>query len=283
MQHNHTTTRHALRRAAAALTCLLTVGAASACGTSVKVMPQGQPDGPVLTIGVPAREPALSVLKQGEYSGFDVDVARYVAQVLGYGSSQITFRTVTPITADTMLENGDIALAVGIQAADSDEVSLSDSYLTVPNTFMVLDQGADTIRSTKQLEGSTVCAVEGTHDADSVEQAVSDVAVREESSYQKCVSALMSGAVQAVTGNEAIMRGLAQQAGTQYVAIMPDTYGSVGLKIGTPSSKPELVEMLNSAIKQMIQDGQWTAMTDQLQHNLPGLNDGKALPKPTNK
>lgn len=64
--------------AAAACAALLAAGA-GACGTSVSVVTEGAAQGPTIAIGVAADQTGLGYLHGGEYSGFDIDVAKYVA------------------------------------------------------------------------------------------------------------------------------------------------------------------------------------------------------------
>ena len=71
--------------AAAALTACGSLSSRDdANGVSIR-----QPEGPMVSIGVASDQPGLGVWHNGGYSGFDVDVARYVAKALGYADKQI--------------------------------------------------------------------------------------------------------------------------------------------------------------------------------------------------
>ena len=87
--------------ALAALAAVLwTAGSLTACGLEFRDDANGvsirQPEGPTVSIGVASDQPGLGVWHNGGYSGFDVDVARYVAKALGYADKQIVFKPVTP-------------------------------------------------------------------------------------------------------------------------------------------------------------------------------------------
>ncbi|EFA23150.1 hypothetical protein BIFGAL_03264 [Bifidobacterium gallicum DSM 20093 = LMG 11596] len=264
--------------------------AMAACGTSVSVTPQGQPDGPVLSIGIPVDEPYMGWYADGSFSGFDVDVARYVAQVLGYGSSQITFHAVTPANAAAKLQDGTVALVVGDQTvpagddqddAQDPQVSVSQAYLRVPDAFLVVENGDHTLTRPDQLQGQSVCVVTGTADRALVQETVSDVHVSEQPSYPQCVSALLTGVVQAVAGSEPVIRGLAAQTGDQYTSVMDATFGSQGYGVAVAGDKAKMLSLVDDAIGQMIASGEWTRAMERLQTDEPGLNGGKSVKAPT--
>ena len=51
----------------------------------------GDGGGEGVTIGIKFDQPGLGLQEGAEYTGFDVDVARYVADKLGYSEDQIEF------------------------------------------------------------------------------------------------------------------------------------------------------------------------------------------------
>ena len=97
--------------AAAACAALLAAGA-GACGTSVSVVTEGAAQGPTIAIGVAADQPGLGYLHGGEYSGFDIDVAKYVAKTLGYAEKQIVFKQLSPAMRASALTDGTVDMVV---------------------------------------------------------------------------------------------------------------------------------------------------------------------------
>ena len=102
LQHTKAGRRRIMRRFSAALAAVLwTAGSLTACGSSssrddANGVSIRQPEGPTVSIGVASDQPGLGLWHNGGYSGFDVDVARYVAKALGYADKQIVFKPVTP-------------------------------------------------------------------------------------------------------------------------------------------------------------------------------------------
>ena len=108
-----------LSRNIAALVCAAsTVLGTSACGTSISVVTNGLAQGPTIAIGVAADQPGLGFLHGGEYSGFDISVAQYVANTLGFAKKQIVFKQVLPSTRVSSLEDGTVNMVVDAFAAD---------------------------------------------------------------------------------------------------------------------------------------------------------------------
>ena len=119
--------------AAAACAALLAAGA-GACGTSVSVVTKGAAQGPTIAIGVAADQPGLGYLHGGEYSGFDIDVAKYVAKTLGYAEKQIVFKQLSPAMRASALTDGTVDMVVDSFSMDGThdgEADVAGPYLTV--------------------------------------------------------------------------------------------------------------------------------------------------------
>ncbi|MEE8666589.1 MAG: transporter substrate-binding domain-containing protein [Bifidobacterium mongoliense] len=98
------------RRCAAVIAVLALAGSLADCGATPAYV--GAPDGPTIAIGVAVDEPGVGWWHDGRFSGFDVTVARYVADALGYADKQIVFTPVTPQTASGLLGQGRADLLV---------------------------------------------------------------------------------------------------------------------------------------------------------------------------
>ena len=87
-----------------------------------------------LRLAWPRTSLGLGFLHGGEYSGFDISVAQYVANTLGFAKKQIVFKQVLPSTRVSSLEDGTVDMVVDAFAADDvqdGEVELAGPYLTV--------------------------------------------------------------------------------------------------------------------------------------------------------
>lgn len=131
-------TRHTI----GAALCTLALAGVAGCGTSIEVSVPGQADGPVLSIGVALDEPGMSWYHNGAYSGFSVQVAQYVAKVLGYANKQIVFRNVPLDERAQRLADGTVDLVVGSyggQEADGTQIDYAGPYLNTSQGLLVRD------------------------------------------------------------------------------------------------------------------------------------------------
>src|SRR5699024_1991144 len=101
------------RLLAVAATLALTASLA-ACDTGGAAAPGGGGDGGggegTINIGIKYDQPGLGLKDGDEYKGFDVDVARYVAEELGY--SDINFIETPSKQRENMLMGGQVKLIV---------------------------------------------------------------------------------------------------------------------------------------------------------------------------
>ncbi|KFI66586.1 ABC transporter, glutamate substrate-binding protein [Bifidobacterium magnum] len=142
-------TRARRTRSILALLCALGTLGAGGCGTSISVVTQGQPDGPVIKIGVPVDEPSMGWLHNNTHQGFDVDVANYVADYLGYGEHQIEYVAANAASAGRLLADGAIEMAFVAMPVNpgNDGPLFAGPYLASANGVMVRDDERDTTGS----------------------------------------------------------------------------------------------------------------------------------------
>ena len=198
--------------AAAACAALLAAGA-GACGTSVSVVTEGAAQGPTIAIGVAADQPGLGYLHGGEYSGFDIDVAKYVAKTLGYAEKQIVFKQLSPAMRASALTDGTVDMVVDSFSMDGThdgEADVAGPYLTVREALLIRSDSASEITGTDSLSDKTVCAVAGSAADDNIRNRTKNTrtTVAERDTYPQCMTALMIGEADAVAADDAIAAGL---------------------------------------------------------------------------
>lgn len=262
-------TRHTI----GAALCTLALAGVAGCGTSIEVSVPGQADGPVLSIGVALDEPGMSWYHNGAYSGFSVQVAQYVAKVLGYANKQIVFRNVPLDERAQRLADGTVDLVVGSyggQEADGTQIDYAGPYLNTSQGLLVRDHddGEREVAGAGDLAGRTACIVQGSDSGQALRAQVGSVSVEERDTYQQCVSSLLAGQSDAVAGPEPILYGLRDQGGSAYLDVLGDSYGSARFGVGVRSGQPKLVAQIDAALRQMVADGSWRQAADGLQSSV---------------
>ncbi|UYO96018.1 glutamate ABC transporter substrate-binding protein [Microbacterium sp. M28] len=166
-------------------------------------------------IGVKEDQPGLGYLDvtTGERTGFDVDIARWIAASLGYDEDQIEFKAIASANREQALVNGDVDYYVGtysITDKRKEQIDFAGPYFITGQGLLV---GADSdIESEADLSAdTTVCSATGSTPIQNIKENYPEVPTREFDLYSACVEELLNGGVQAVTTDQAILIGYAAQ------------------------------------------------------------------------
>lgn len=233
----------------------------SACATTTA--PSGDTGGTV-AIGIKFDQPGLGMKEGNSYSGFDVEVAKYVAKDLGY--TTIDFTETPSAQRETMLQSDQVKMIFATYSITDErkkKVSFAGPYFVAGQDLLVAANNTD-ITGPDSLNGKKLCSVVGSTSASKVkEKYAGQVQLKEYDTYSKCVEALASGAIDAVTTDNVILAGFAAQpqyAGKFKVVGKPfsvERYG-VGIKQGDT----ELCTKINAALTKMVSDGSWQKALD---------------------
>jgi glutamate transport system substrate-binding protein len=245
--------------AASALALALAV-TATACGSDNK-NDSGSSGGGKIKIGIKYDQPGLGLKEpNGSFSGFDVDVATYVAKQLGYKPNQIEFVETKSADRENALARGDvkfIAATYSITDERKQKVDFAGPYLLAHQDLLV--KANSNISKATDLNGKKLCSVTGSTSAQNIHDTIAPKAnLREYSGYSECIAGLQSGAVDAVTTDDSILAGFAAQdkykgqfklAGLK---LSNENYG-IGVKKGDTTT----VNKINTALEKMVSDGSW--------------------------
>ncbi len=215
--------------------------------------------GGTLTIGIKFDQPGLGQQEpDGSFTGFDVDVATYVAKELGVPASGITFRQTKSSEREDSIANGTVDYIVAtysITDSRKEKVNFAGPYFVAHQDLLV--KSDSDITGPDAMSGRILCSVAGSTSAQKLkDKYAATVALQEYSTYTECVSALVSGAVEAVTTDDVILAGYAAQYPGQLKLVgkgfSDENYG-IGLKKGDAAG----TTAINAAIAKMISDGSW--------------------------
>jgi glutamate transport system substrate-binding protein len=218
-----------------------------------------------LKIGIKFDQPGLGLKKGSDYTGFDVDVAKYVAKELGTDAANITWVQAPSAQRETLISTGQVDMVVAtysITDARKEKVSFAGPYFIAGQDLLV--RADDTsITGPDTLKGKKLCSVTGSTSAQKVKDAYPGVQLQEFATYSQCLPALANKGVDALTTDDTILAGFASQpeyAGKFKVVGKPfseEKYG-IGLKKGDTAT----CEKVNAAITKMVSDGSWQKALD---------------------
>ncbi|MEU9733767.1 glutamate ABC transporter substrate-binding protein [Streptomyces sp. NPDC048002] len=253
--------------AAAALVLSLTATACGGDDDSSSGDTGSSGGGDKIKVGIKYDQPGLGLkTPDGSFSGFDVDVATYVAKELGYDENQIEFIETKSADRENALARGDvdfIAATYSITDERKEKVDFAGPYLLAHQDLLV--KADSDIAEGTDLNGKKLCSVTGSTSAQNVKDEIApDAQLREYGTYSECIAGLQSGAVDAVTTDDSILAGFAAQ--DQYkgkfklagLKLSNENYG-----IGVKKGDTETTDKINAALEKMVSDGAWeTAVED---------------------
>ena len=166
-------------------------------------------------VGVKEDQPGLGYLDPttGERTGFDVDIARWIAASLGYDEDKIEFTAIPSANREQAIVNGDIDYYVGtysITDTRKEQISFAGPYFVTGQGLLVAADNDD-INGPDDLAGKTVCSATGSTSIQRIKDEYPDAQTTEFDTYSQCVEQLKNGQVDAVTTDESILIGFAAQ------------------------------------------------------------------------
>lgn len=218
-----------------------------------------------VTIGIKFDQPGLGYQDGSTYTGFDVDVATYVAGELGYSPEQIEWTEAPSAQRETLLSTNQVDMifaTYSITDKRKETVDFAGPYFVAGQDLLVAESNTD-ITGPEALAGKNLCSVTGSTSAQRIkDEYAADVNLLERPSYAECVTALTAGQVDAVTTDDIILAGLAAQPANQgKVKVVGNPFSTERYGVGLPKGSDQC-EAINAAIEKMIEDGSWQEAID---------------------
>ena len=239
--------------------CLVAAIAAlttTACSSHSVFKPSGPP--PEFTVGVPLDAPGMGfVTNAGVHTGFDVEVARYVATHLGATPDHVHFVQTVGNDRDAFLANGKVDFVVSSYPMTDEtkqKVGLAGPYFQAGQSLLVRTNNYD-VKAPQSLNGRHLCAVQGSGYATRVrDQFAPDVLVEPRNTLADCVNALKKGQADAVTADNIQLAGFAADAPTD-VKVVGQPFFPVPYGVALPKDKTKLRAQIDDILERMTKDG----------------------------
>ncbi len=262
-----------LRRTAALVAGLLAgLAVVAACGsggsTSINPTPAPTPavPGGKLSIGIPFDEPGLGLKTGDTYTGFDVDTAVYIAAALGVPRENITWKEANSGQRQQLLESGQADLIVSTFSITDErkkEVDFAGPYFVAHQDLLVRRNDTE-ITGPEALDGKNLCSVPGTTSAAYVtSHFLGNINLVERPRFSDCVTALANSEVDAVTTDDVILAGFAAEPQYQgKLKVVGKGFSDEVYGVGVKKGNTALVDKVNTALRQYIDDGSWKKSLD---------------------
>jgi polar amino acid transport system substrate-binding protein len=197
----------------------------------------------------------------GQIEGFDIDIARAVAQSLFGDPDRIQLRVITAVQRMPFLQERKVDLVVRNMTITCDrweKVAFSAEYYHSGQKVLVA-KGSEA-QTLAELKGERVCAPRGTSTLANLEKVAGVIPVPADN-HTGCLVLFQQGKADAITGDDTVLAGLAAQDPYAVVTKAPassdEPYG-----IAVNKDDVYLVRYLNRLLADMEADGRWKQIYD---------------------
>jgi len=196
----------------------------------------------------------------GQVEGFDIDMARLVADALFDDPDAVELRVITAAERIPLLEDGSVDLVarnMTITCERWDQIAFSAEYYRSGQKVLV-PLGSEAT-SLDDLGGQRVCAPGGSTSLDRLAE-FPDVVPVAANSHTDCLVRFQQGQVDAITGDDTVLAGLSAQ--DPYAAVVGDTFTDEPYGLGMNAEDVDLVRFVNAVLAEAVADGSWKASYD---------------------
>lgn len=213
-----------------------------------------------ITIGTKFDQPLFGLVDvDGNPQGFDVEMGKLIAAKLGIPESGITWTETVSANREPYIQSGEVDIVVAtytINDARKEVISFAGPYYEAGQDLLVLAGNPEKIEGPEDLAGKAVCTVSGSTSEKNVAAYTTEIIAA--AGYADCLEPLRTGAVVAVTTDNVILAGLADQNAPEFDVVgNPFTEEPYG--IGLAKDDTEFREFINTTLEEAYADGDWAA------------------------
>ncbi|WP_182526117.1 glutamate ABC transporter substrate-binding protein [Nocardioides dongkuii] len=200
----------------------------------------------------------------GPIEGFDVDVATRVAEEIFGETGHLELRVITAAQRIETLEDGTVDIVTRNMTMNCErweEIAFSAQYYAASQKVLVTK--GTPYDEPEDLAGLRVCAPAGSTSITNIVTRVPDAVPVAATNHTGCLVKFQDGEVDAITGDDTVLAGLAAQDPYAVVPkdqpkITDEPYG-----IGVNAENVDLARFVNRVLEEMRADGSWQESYDE--------------------
>ncbi|SFP71468.1 polar amino acid transport system substrate-binding protein [Amycolatopsis arida] len=196
----------------------------------------------------------------GKLEGFDVDIAKEVARAIFGDPEKIRFRAITSAQREPMLENREVDIVVRTYTINCErlkKVNFSSVYYIAGQRVLV-HENSD-VGSLADLGGQRVCASRGSTSLKNIARSPAKPVPVQVDDWSDCLVLLQQGQVAAISTDDTILAGMAQQDPT--TKIVGEKFTQEPYGIGIPKGDEDMVRFVNAVLEE-VRAGTWQRSYD---------------------
>ncbi|UQF38853.1 transporter substrate-binding domain-containing protein [Vagococcus lutrae] len=197
----------------------------------------------------------LMNIETGEVEGFDIDIAKAITKELLPNDGEAAFVEVTSKTRIPLLKNGNIDAIIATMTISDERkkvVNFSDVYFDAGQSLLVKEETP--INGIEDLnENTTVLAVKGSTSAVNIREKAPTAKVLELENYSEAFTALQSGQGDAMTTDNSILLGIAEE--NEGYRLAGDIFTDEPYGIAINKNQDDFLKAVNEALTTLKQNG----------------------------
>jgi polar amino acid transport system substrate-binding protein len=201
----------------------------------------------------------------GQIQGFDIDMLKAVSTAIFGDPNKIEYRVITTAQRIPALQTDPakggvdiVARAMTINCPRWKQIDFSTEYYRAGQKVLVAK--GSPAKSMADLRGKRVCAPNGSTSMDKLRTFPGLIPVGSDT-HTGCLVLFQQGQVDAITGDDTILAGLAAQDPYASVVSAP-AFTSEPYGLGISQDHADFVRFVNGVLAQMRSDGQWKKSYD---------------------
>ncbi|HEY0452093.1 glutamate ABC transporter substrate-binding protein [Actinophytocola sp.] len=194
----------------------------------------------------------------GSVSGFDIDMAKAIAQAIFGTPSAVQLRILTSSQRIPALKAGDVDIVIRTMSINCErlkDVAFSSVYYEAGQRVLV--KKASGFTGIGSLGGKRVCATDGSTSLRNIAGAPSKPVPVQVNDWTDCLVMLQQNQVDAVSTDDTILAGLAAQ--DPFTEMVGKPFYSEPYGMAMPKGQTDFVRFVNAVIERMRTDGSWKA------------------------
>lgn len=256
-----------------AMVAVMSLGLLAGCGSSdTKTGADSQPKAEAtkldnikakgkLIAGVKYDVPLFGMLntQTNKVEGFEIDLMRELAKKIFGDENKIEFVQVQSKTRIPMLQNDQIDIVAGTTTITEErkkQVDFSDVYFEAGQSLLV--KKGSSIKSVADLDDKTVSTVQGSTSTKNIREKAPSAKVMEFPTYPEAFLALQNGRSDAMTTDNSILMGFAQQDAN--VELVGGLFTAEPYGLGMKQGNAEFVQFVNDWLKEIQDNGKYNEL-----------------------
>lgn len=195
----------------------------------------------------------------GDIQGFDVDIARAVAKAIFGSPDRIEYSVLSSAERVQALKDRTVDIVVktmSITCSRSDTIAYSAPYYIASQRIMAIRDS--NIKGPDNLANKRVCAARGSTSIGRIQSIAPRARMITTTTWADCLVLMQQGQADAVSTDDAILAGLAEQ--DPWVQVVGPSLGAEYYGVGIPKGQDDMVRFVNGVLSQVRASGEWQQM-----------------------